>query len=624
MIRAFSCLIIICLIMGVITPVFALTSNDPLYSKQLYLPFINIEKAWDYQTGSKDVIVAVIDTGVDINHPDLFENIWQNSDEINGDGIDNDGNGYVDDINGWDFIRQQADPKPKFDYEHNSTGMEHGTLVAGIIGAMGNNGYGVSGINWQVSIMPLIALDGKGAGLMSDVVAAINYAVNNDADIINLSLVGSVRDSSLDQAIANAASRGVLVVAAVGNEKVGEHNTDLSVDLGIQPRFPVCSEVSSDEVLGVGSIDYQNYKSLFSNYGKCLDINAPGQSFYGLNLYYPAVSGYQDKFTGYWSGTSMATPIISGIAALLKATDSSLTNKQLVALIKDNATNIDNYNYLYQGKMGAGKINIDHIFEKIAQQSINKNLLIATNKNNTQLYFYNKKLELTKNITLNLQKIENYQLVPIVYNDQNFVAVQVNQKILIFNEFGQNISEWPISIKASKISNWQNRIIVNNNKDVVIYGLDGTELLSFITKGIDDLQIIDIDNDQIADLVMLFKNKLYIYSQLGILKNTITLNSNLSLTNFTYYNNSIIANQLTKKESSIVQFDLSGKIVKSFIPYQRYSKKVIVKVWQNQILTVPSENGGPHLKIYDSQIKLVKEKFIADNKNNQGLDIYVN
>jgi subtilisin family serine protease len=167
----------------------AKTANDPLNGFQYYLDPIQAEAAWDYTTGSRSVVVAVIDTGVDIDHPDIYENIWRNIDEVPGDGIDNDHNGYIDDYQGWDFVNDEADPNPKFDSEYSELGLDHGTMVAGIIGARGNNNYGLTGINWEVSIMPLLALNGNGSGENGVVAAAIDYAIANGADIINLSLV---------------------------------------------------------------------------------------------------------------------------------------------------------------------------------------------------------------------------------------------------------------------------------------------------------------------------------------------------------------------------------------------------------------------------------------------------
>jgi subtilisin family serine protease len=196
----------------------AYPTNDPFYKEQWYLDKINITDAWKYTTGSPKVIVAVIDSGVDIDHPDLRGNIWVNDDEKK-DGIDNDKNGYIDDIYGWDFIKNSADPRPKVaDNGFTEEGINHGTIVAGIIAAKGNNKIGISGISWHSKIMPLRVLDGNGQGDISEVVEAIDYAINNGADIINLSFVGNKNDWELEKAIKRAELSGITVVAAAGNE----------------------------------------------------------------------------------------------------------------------------------------------------------------------------------------------------------------------------------------------------------------------------------------------------------------------------------------------------------------------------------------------------------------------
>src|SRR3989338_6557208 len=145
-------------------PVFAATSNDPLAPNQWYLQKIQAQEAWDAATGSNDVVVAVLDTGVDIAHPDLTQNIWINHSEIAGNGIDDDKNGYADDVNGWDFIDNDATVLPTETGGHLGSAFAHGTVVAGIIGGVGNNGVGIAGINWRVKIMSIRILDGFGVG----------------------------------------------------------------------------------------------------------------------------------------------------------------------------------------------------------------------------------------------------------------------------------------------------------------------------------------------------------------------------------------------------------------------------------------------------------------------------
>ena len=139
-----------------------ITPNDPYFSRQWYLPRIEADLAWTKIKESPDITVAVIDSGVDINNPDLKNNIWVNPKEILGNGIDDDHNGFIDDVNGWDFVNNVPDPSPKFEEGWTEAGVSHGTMVAGIIGAEGNNGIGVAGVTWKTKIMPLRVLNDKG------------------------------------------------------------------------------------------------------------------------------------------------------------------------------------------------------------------------------------------------------------------------------------------------------------------------------------------------------------------------------------------------------------------------------------------------------------------------------
>ncbi|HTX87231.1 MAG TPA: S8 family serine peptidase, partial [Candidatus Nanoarchaeia archaeon] len=193
--------------------------SDPYYSKQWYLDRIRAPLTWDIIRETPNVVIAVIDTGVQINHPDLADNIWTNPGEIAGNGIDDDHNGFIDDAHGWDFVNNVPDPSPKFQDGFTEAGVMHGTIVAGIIDAAGNNGKGIAGITWQAKIMPLKVLDDKGEGVTSDVIRAIDYAINNKASIINLSFVGTDYSRGLYEAITRAYNAGVIVVAAAGNEE---------------------------------------------------------------------------------------------------------------------------------------------------------------------------------------------------------------------------------------------------------------------------------------------------------------------------------------------------------------------------------------------------------------------
>lgn len=331
--------------------------NDPEYSRLWYLPQINAPSAWDVTTGSEDVIVAVLDTGVDLDHPDLKENIWNNFLEIPGNGLDDDKNGYIDDVRGWNFVDGTNDPSPQFGIGANATGINHGTLVSGIIGAVGDNSTLGTGVAWKVRIMPLRVLDSKGTGNASTVEYAIDYAVRNGAKILNLSFVGTERSITLDRAIERAYNAGVLVVVAAGNNSTNGTN---GIDMDANPVYPACSDGPAGEnwVLAVAALDTLDQKLAFSNYGNCVDLVAPGLGIFNTTYHDLNSADYQTPFGGPWRGTSMAAPQVAGAAALVAAFDVSFSNKEIRDLLLSNSIPVDAVNPNFRGKLGAGKPDI--------------------------------------------------------------------------------------------------------------------------------------------------------------------------------------------------------------------------------------------------------------------------
>ena len=256
---------------------------------------IDAPEAWAATTGSPDVTVGVVDTGIDYTHPDLAANVWLNPGEncpgCRNDGIDNDHDGYVDDWRGWDFVNNDNDPMD----DHG-----HGTHVSGTIGAVGNNGIGVAGVNWQVKLMALKFLDASGSGTTADAIRATLYAADEGAVATNNSYGGDGYSQAFADAIAYADSRGSLFVAAAGNSSL---NTDSS------PNYP--SSYALPNVISVAATNSSDGLAWFSNYGKrSVDLGAPGDNVYST------VPGASYAFE---SGTSMATPHVTGAAALLKS-----------------------------------------------------------------------------------------------------------------------------------------------------------------------------------------------------------------------------------------------------------------------------------------------------------------
>ncbi len=288
--------------------------NDPQLSQLWGLSEasgINAPRAWDLFTGSSSIVVAVIDTGIDYNHPDLAANMWRNPGEIASNGVDDDGNGYVDDLYGINARTGAAQPGNPLDDHY------HGTHVAGTIGAVGNNGIGVVGVNQRVKMMALKFLSSTGSGSLSDAIRAIDYAtmMKNDygvnVRVSNNSWGGGGYSAALENAIKRARNAGIIFVAAAGNS---------SVDTDSEPSYPSGYDV--DNVVSVAAIDSSHNLATFSNYGATtVDIAAPGVDIRSTM----PTSQY-----GKLSGTSMATPHVAGALALLLGREPGLSYLEAV------------------------------------------------------------------------------------------------------------------------------------------------------------------------------------------------------------------------------------------------------------------------------------------------------
>ena len=290
------------------------TPNDPRYGELYGMTKIGAPTAWDTITGSSNVVVAVIDTGVDYNHEDLRANMWHNPGEIPGNGVDDDGNGYVDDFYGIDPRNGDADPMDDY---------SHGTHVAGTIGAVGNNAKGVVGVNWSVQIMALKLHDSAGNGTAAAAVECFQYVTMMKNRGVNIRVTSNswagapeapAYDQALKDAIDAAGNAGVLHVFAAGND---------NRDIDPAPLYP--ASYDSPSIIAVAASDSSDNRASFSNYGTTsVDLAAPGVSI---------LSTVPGSAYGYKSGTSMATPHVSGAAALLAAYDSSLSVASLKATL---------------------------------------------------------------------------------------------------------------------------------------------------------------------------------------------------------------------------------------------------------------------------------------------------
>ena len=283
--------------------------DDPNLSRQYHHDRISSSRAWDITTGSPEITVAIIDTGVIYDHPDLEENYWTNPGESGRDargrdkrsnGVDDDGNGYIDDFRGWDFADKDNDP-------YDSHG--HGTHCAGSIGARGDNGVGISGVNWRVSLVGLKFIGSSGEGQEADAIRAIEYAIKMGFDITSNSWGGDPDPKAsgpdlLQKVIAEAGRRGQLFIAAAGNDG---RNTDR------KPTLPASYDL--DNIISVAASDSRDRLASFSNYGRTtVDLMAPGAAVYSTTRASLLRGPY-----GSMSGTSMAAPLVAGAAALVKA-----------------------------------------------------------------------------------------------------------------------------------------------------------------------------------------------------------------------------------------------------------------------------------------------------------------
>ncbi|MGE3610822.1 MAG: S8 family serine peptidase [Bacteriovoracaceae bacterium] len=258
---------------------------------------IDAQRAWEITKGSKKVVIAVIDTGIDFHHPDLVNNIWSNSREVPGNGIDDDQNGYIDDIHGWNAQGKNGNP---------IDGHGHGTHCSGTIGAEHNNGQGVAGVMDEVSLMAVKFLGDDGSGNLADAIEAINYATKMNVDIMSNSWGGGGYSQALEDAIKLAQKKGIIFVAAAGND--GDNND-------ATPHYPASYQL--DNVISVASHTVNDSISSFSCFGKkTVHVAAPGSNI---------LSTVPNSEYKVFSGTSMATPHVSGVVGLLLSKEGNLS-----------------------------------------------------------------------------------------------------------------------------------------------------------------------------------------------------------------------------------------------------------------------------------------------------------
>lgn len=336
------------------------TPNDPSFGSLWGMDRINATGAWDVATQATGIVVGVIDTGIDIDHPDLVANLWVNPGEIPGNSIDDDLNGFVDDIHGYDFHDDDGSP---------DDGLGHGTHVSGTIGAAGNNGVGVVGVCWSTRIMTLRFLGNDGSGAISDAIAALDYAVMMHERGVPVKLTNNswgdryqpgTYNQSMWDAIEESKNAGMLFVAAAGNN--GLNNDAL-------PSYP--ASYNNSNIICVANTTSNDTRSSGSNYGvQSVDIGAPGGDF-GTQIYSTIIGGYGEKY-----GTSMAAPHVSGVAALLWSTMPELTWQHVQNAIYEGGDTIG----AMQGVTSTGKrLNALGALEQVPPWIDHEPLLNTTN-----------------------------------------------------------------------------------------------------------------------------------------------------------------------------------------------------------------------------------------------------
>jgi len=421
--------------------------NDPNFGSQWNLSIIDAALAWDVTKGDTSVVIGIVDTGVDWDHPDLAANIWTNWDEIPGNGIDDDNNGFIDDIRGWDFGGLHGTP----DNDPMEDRPDHGTHVAGISSAVTDNGIGIASIGFNSKIMAVkTTIDderGPNGPFIIFGFEGIIYAADNGAKVINCSWGGGDYSILGQQTIDYAISKGALVVCAAGNNNSSE------------PHYPS----SYDGAFSVGSTTSSDTKSDFSNYGTSVDVSAPGSGIY---------STWMNNTYVTLSGTSMSSPLAAGLAALVFAQFPNYTPLQVGEQVRVNSDNIDGINPSYINLLGFGRINAQNAVTNTNSVSVRATNFDFTDDapggNGDGIFEPGETISLAVNFTNYLSSTSNLN---ITLESKNNYSTVVNGSFsagtrVTLEMFNNNSDKFTFTLSGS--------LPVNSNLSFLLHFNDGT------------------------------------------------------------------------------------------------------------------------------------------------------
>ncbi|KKQ27727.1 MAG: Peptidase S8 and S53, subtilisin, kexin, sedolisin [Candidatus Magasanikbacteria bacterium GW2011_GWC2_37_14] len=596
--------------------VLAKMPNDP-GANQWSFEHIKAYEAWDKFTGSKKVVVAIIDNGFDMFHPDLRDNLWENTKEINNNGIDDDNNGYTDDIWGWNFVPEDTnnngilddsemlgnnDPRPKVDNigDEEKVGniFSHGTVVAGLIGAKGNNKLGIAGLNWQVRLMNLKIANNEGTGDYANVARAIRYAVDNGADIINFSIVildHQNNEAELKEAVKYAYDKGVAMFAASGNE---------SIVLSNFQRFPICADATSTEqqIIGVSAVTEKHYLTNFSNVGgNCIDIAAPGINITSTVRFSPT-NGLEKMYGGNWHGTSFAAPLVSGVAALIKGIMPEWGAKEIYQAITSTVHHTPGQNEdVYKLIFGAGLLQANKAVDYAWQfRKIN-----------------NSKIGMVDSALGNLQTID-WQSATVTNTVYSSTLLKAD-KIFSFSQNGLN----NFIVVSKQQVGWQ----------LNFYNQDWGYINSWIWDNNTDfsLVVVDYNDDKKLEILILPKqknnNKIFVYSLWGNELNTIALDLEVEYKDIfvaSFDDSELLLRGVKNKETIVENRKMNGELSKTINIPKLFSQMAILNNLgeEKQIVFLALNTEEPFVYVYNLDGELLRSFWAYDTNYRGNIKIY--